>query len=104
RRSGGYPRYPRAAARRQGAGRLSLPARDAGVLDRSAEPLSQAGIRARQEVRFFLCRRLALRAGRANRATDGTETRGAYRRRLRCLETGGRPGRGAGREKILTSI
>ena len=37
----------RIAARRQGAGRVPLPARHAGVLDRSGELLSQAEVRRR---------------------------------------------------------
>ncbi len=42
-----HPRHPRIAARGQGARRRPLPARHAGILDRSAEPLLQAGVRRR---------------------------------------------------------
>ena len=49
RRAGRYPRSARAAARRQGARRVPLPARHAGVLDRSGEPLPQAEVRRGQE-------------------------------------------------------
>ena len=45
---------------------------------------------------FFCAGGIALGARRANRAAHGAETRGAYPRRLRCLEEGRRAGGRAG--------
>ena len=51
-----------------------------------AEPLSQAAVRAGQEVRVLLRRRLALGAGRADRAAHGAQAGRPYQGRLRRLE------------------
>src|SRR2546429_1287178 len=68
-----YPRSARARARGQDTRRLLLYAWNDRILDRPGEPLSQADLRRRQEVRILLRRRLAVPAGGADRAADGFE-------------------------------
>ena len=64
-------RHPRAQPRGTRARRLPLPARDAGILDRSGEQVPQAGVRAGQAFRVLLRRRPALGACDADRAAHG---------------------------------
>src|SRR5262249_1504724 len=82
---------------------VPLPARHAGILDRPAESVSQAGVRRGQALPLLLQRRLALGAGDADRAAHGAQAGGAFRRRLFRLEEGRRPGRGTGRRQGLVS-
>ena len=55
RRAGRYPRHPRTAARRQGARRLPLPARHAGVLDRPGRAPITSRSSAQDKKFVFFC-------------------------------------------------
>src|ERR1043165_275371 len=94
-----YSGSARVAARGQDAGRLPCDPRHAGVLDRSGEPLPQAGFCAGQEVRVLLRRRLALGAGSPDRAPDGATAGGPYQGRIRRMEEVRRTGGDAGAER-----
>ena len=64
-----------------------------------ASPYHKPAVRAGQEIRVLLRRRLALGARRADRAAHGAQAGRPYQRRLRRLEEGGRAGRGTGRSR-----
>ena len=51
----------------------------AGILGRSGKPLSQGGLRLRQEIHLFLWRRISFSPGNPGGATHGPRTRGPYR-------------------------
>ena len=65
------------------------------ILDRSRQPLLQAGVRRGQALPVLLRRRLAFGAGRADRAPHGTKACRSHQGRVRRMEEGQRSGRAA---------
>ena len=79
----GHPRYPRAAAGRQGRRRPSRASRHARILGRPRQPLPPRGVRTGQDLRAVLRVGLAFRAGQRKRiAADGHGQCLPYRRGL----------------------
>jgi rhodanese-related sulfurtransferase len=86
-------------ARRQGSGRVPLPARHAGVLDRSGERFHKPKFAEDKRFVFLLRRGLRSALGRTGGTTHGAEAGRHIPRRLRRLEERRWTGRSAGAPK-----
>ena len=90
-RAGRYPRPARIAARRQGARRVPLPARHAGILDRSGEPLSQAEVRRRTSASCSSAPAACAQPWRRRPRSAWAEAGGPYPRRIGAWKNAGGP-------------